>query len=420
MTPNWPILPLDFWRQEIGFSPWHFWGLADQTYTPVTSKCNDIIHEYGWQGTDEAGRSDIRTAIMTAEKLLLDNMVYWPAPVYSEDTIAWPKYFDPRLHRSARIDARGGWIPVLLQEGYVQNIGVEAFTEIQASAPLVFSDRDGDGLDDTFTISVPTSVTDPNEIAVYFTDADRLFEDDAFSARWRVEPVTVTITAGNALIIGKRWLVVKPTEYEDKGNYPINPTLPANFVTVLDVYRRYTNRDGVDSHVDSQAALIWESRPCSCCGSGSSSDPSAEGWVAARSGIRDIYSGLVTPAEAVYNATSGTWVHPGGCLQSCGEPDKVKIRYLAGLDLDQNGWMQKSMRTLVSRLAAAEMTRRICACDQANREWSNWQFDVSRINAPEVYQITLDVLSNPLGTRRGHIYAWQQIKSLARTVGMLA
>ena len=68
----------------------------------------------------------------------------------------------------------------------------------------------------------------------------------------------------------------------------------------------------------------------------------------------------------------------------------------------------------------AEMTRRICACDAANREWSNWQFDVSRINGPEVYQINLDVLNNPLGTRRGHIYAWQQIKGLARTTGMLA
>ena len=82
--------------------------------------------------------------------------------------------------------------------------------------------------------------------------------------------------------------------------------------------------------------------------------------------------------------------------------------------------MQKTFRMLVARLACAEMTRRICACDQANREWSNWQFDISRLNSPETYQMKTDDLNNPLGTRRGHIYAWQQFKSLARVIGTLA
>jgi hypothetical protein len=422
---NTPVMPLDFWRQEIGYSPWHFWGLADtgvNAIAPVTSRCNDIVYEHSWQGTDEAGRADIRAAMMTAEKILFDNLNYWPAPVYSEDTLPWPRFIDKRLYRTAMRDAMGGWIPVRLNEGYIQNTGIETLVNIGAGSALVYTDEDGDGLADTFTVTLAVTVTEPDEIALYFTAADRLDDDDEIQARWRIEPVHVQIAAGVATIKGKRWLVVKPVLYEKKENYPIDPTVAANFITTCDVYRRYTYRDGQVSYTNSQAALIYETKPCSWCCSTvtNSTDPTSEGWVAARAGIRDSYNGIVVPAEATYNATTGAWSHSCHCLNGCGEPDRVLVRYLAGVGLDAHGWMQKSMRTLVSRLAAAEMTRRICACDQANREWSNWQFDVSRVNAPEVYQINLDILSNPLGTRRGHIYAWQQIKSLARVVGMLA
>jgi hypothetical protein len=415
---------LDFWRAELGYNPWHFWGLADATIQPVTSKCNDVIREYAWQENDQAGRKEIRDAIETAEKILLDQIGYRPAPFYTEDTLPWPRYHDQKQYRLGRRDVRGGWIPVQLNEGYIQDTGIEAFTLIDGRATLVYTDEDGDGLDETFTITVATTVTDPGEIAIYFDQGDRLDEDDALSARWRIEPVNVVISGGNATIKGKSWLVVKPVLYEDEAHYPIDPTVATNFITDCDVYRRYTYKIGQNSG-NSQSALIWESRPCwwGCddCGSASgSTDPASVGLVAGRCGVRDSYNGIVVPAEAVYNSTTGYWSHPCDCLECCGEPDRVLVRYLAGLDLDSLGHMQKTMRTLVTRLAAAEMSKRICACDQANREWSNWQFDVSRVNGPEQYQYGLDVFNNPLGTRRGHIYAWQQIKQLARPVGMLA
>jgi hypothetical protein len=320
------------------------------------------------------------------------------------------------------MDAHGGWIPVLLNEGMIQNIGVEAFTLIQAAAPVVYADNDGDGLFEDWTVTVVSSV-DTSEIALYFVMGDRLTEDAGFSGRWRIEPVTVIQSGANTIISGKRWLVVRPELYENKSNYPIDPTANTNFVTTLDVYRRYTKTDGVDSRVDSQSAIIWESKPCfwGCNNSiPNSGDPYSEGWVAGRAGIRDASSGIVVPAEAVYNASSGSWNHPSLCLSSCGEPDRVMIRYLAGFPKETHGWMDPFMTKLVARLSAAEMTRKICACDQANREWSHWQQDVSRVEGPETYQINFDGLSNPIGTRRGQLFAWSQFKSLARVVGMLA
>ena len=424
MNQDTPILPLDLWRDVIQYHPWHFWGMATDTIPglKLTSNCNSLVYEYGWQGTDQAGREDVRNAIMNAEKILYDNLVFWPAPAYGDQILDWPRYNNQRLMRLGRMDARGKWIPLILKEGEIRNLGIEAFTSLDPAALLVFSDEDGDGLNDTFTTTVATTVTDPNEIAVYFTAADRLSTDNSLSARWRIEPVKVSISAGTATIKGKRWLIVKPVIYQDKDHYPIDPTIAANFITTVHIYRRYTYRDGVDALTDSQAALIWESHPCwwGCSNPAGSSDPSAEGWVAGRGDVKNSTDGIVSAAEAVYNATTGTWSGPSDCFAACsGEPDRVLIRYLGGLELDKDGWMQRSMRTTVARLAAAEMTRRICACDQANREFSNWQQDVSRITGPETYQAGLTVLDNPLGTRRGHIYAWQQIKSLARTVGTL-
>jgi len=414
------LLPLDSWREIIGYNPFHFWGISHPTLIPVTSNCNPIVYEYGWQGTDEAGRSDIRTAIETAEKIAFDNLDYWPAPKYSEAKKPWPRYLNQALSRLSRLDTRGNWINVQLDEGYIQNIGVEAFTSIAQSAPITYTDYDGDGIKETFSVTVPSSV-DPSEVIMCFTDGDQIIGTEEIAGRYRIEPVNVIAGGGNINIYGKRWLCVKPNLYESKTSYPIDPTDDTKFISVCDVYRRYTNRDGLVSTTDSQAALIWESKPCSWCNSNNSStDPSAEGWVTAHAGIRDANNGIVTPAEAVYNTVTGTWYHPGECFTACSEPDKVLIRYLAGAELDNKYHMQKTMQVLIARLACAEMTRRICACDQANREWSNWQFDISRINSPETYQMKTDDLNNPLGTRRGHIYAWQQFRSLARVIGTLA
>jgi hypothetical protein len=419
---NTPILPLDLWREILGFHPWHFWGIYDATNFPITSACNTIVYEYGWQGADQAGRMDIRQAIITAEQILCDQLGYWPAPVYTESMHPWPRYNNQSQYRLSRVDVRGGWIPVQVDTGHVQVCGVEGLTLIQAGAVITYMDYAFDGTFDTAVITVPTTVTDPSEIAVYFTAADRIQTDNALSDRWRIEPAIVTISAGTATIKIRRWLCVYPNLYEVKANYPFNAIDPAKFILKVDVYRRYTNMIGVDSNTDSQSAIIWESRPCNCgCGSSilNSTDPASEGWVAGRAGVRDSYNGYVTPAEATYDAVNLQWVHPCNCLDTCGEPDKVLIRYLAGLPLDSHGWMQNWMRTTVARLATAEMTRRICACDNANREFSNWQLDVSRTNSVETYSVSPELLSNPLGTRRGHLYAWQQIKNLARVTGVL-
>ena len=409
-----PLLPLETFREIMGFNPYHFWGMANSD-VPQASACDDIVKKYSWQNADAAGRDNILNAIETAEGLLTDYLGYSPAPHYVQETLAWPTYNQNALHRHYPEDSKDRWVSVTLSEGEVRAAGIEALTFVE-EVSVVYSDQDGDGLDETFTLTTAAALgtTDPDEIAVYFIPTDRM-DNDGVSDKWRVKPVKVSIVAGIATITGKAWMLAKPVLYEGFDVNPIDPSIVANFVTKLDVYRRYTDASGTTSDT-AQAAWIYETLPFPyCCEYApsvpSSQDPAAIGKVAARVGIRSAEMGIVTPIEAVYDATTGTWI--SGCDWPHRLPDRVTVRTLSGLALE-NGQMQRKWQVVVARLAAAEMARPICACDIANRELYHWQFDLSRAagKMDEQYRIADDDLNNPFGQRRGHVFAWKQVQNL--------
>lgn len=405
-----PLLPLDRWREIMGFHPWHFWGLTNAT-TPLSSACNGLVTEYSWQAVDAAGRNEIRAAILTAEARLREHLGFSPAPHYVEETLSIPDYYDSGSYRLTNAGADGRWATIQLGEGYVQAVGVESRTLI-GSANVAYSDADGDGLDETFTATIATAQTDPAKIAVYFAAANRL-DGEAVSERWRIQPVSVSISSGIATIKGRSWLLVKPLLYEGVATDGLDPDTASNFVTAVEVYTRTTDPAGTTT-ATSQAMLIWETAPWpgwACCGSGdgfgsSSLDPAALAYAVARAGIRDSRLGLVAPAQAGYNATDGVWAVSSWSL--CRPPDRVTVRYYAGYPLT-DGQMNRDWQTIVARLAAAELNTRICACNDAHRELFRWQFDPSN---GEDASISLNDLDNPLGTRYGHIYAWRRIRDL--------
>jgi hypothetical protein len=407
------LLPLDSFRQILGYSPYHFWGLAGSS-VPITSACNALVSQYAWQDADGVGRAEIRTAIATAEQRLAEYLGYSPAPHYISETLAWPGFVDTALWRYGRSGSDGRSLALQLSEGQIQAVGTETLTLISNTVPVVSIDADSDGLNDTFVATVATSETDPNRLVVYFASGDRL-DSAPVGPNWRIEPVTITIAGGTATIRGRAWLLVKPVLYEGARTVARDPATATNFVTTLAVYTRTTD-------MGAQATLTWESPPWpSCCAasSGSSTDPAAVGTTVARVGIRDAAVGLVTPGEAVYNATSGSWA--SSWAGTCRPPDRVTVNYLAGMALE-DGQMARAWQTIVARLAAAELTRPICACEAANRELSRWQFDLARTGGSndEAYgAISQADLNNPLGTRRGHVYAWRQITNLRHLRGFL-
>lgn len=427
---------IEAWRRIIGYNPYHFWGLSNAS-TPLTSACNTLVKEYAWQGADAVGRQEIRNAIETAKNRLHEFLGYRVGQQYVTKELIYPRPNDRRMQYAYSIDASGRWLSVNACEGYIQAMGAEAFTDIDTGAAVAYSDEFSDGITDTGTLTVNLAgvTSDADEIAIYFNSADRL-NGEGRTERWRIYPEEISISGNTATIKIRSWLLVRPVVYQGYRQNAIDPDntgAGANvFAQTLDVARRYTDPNGITTDT-AQATLIWESPPYPswyCVGGvcnglaydDSIDDPAALASSIARAGIRDAKRGEVYAGKAVYDADTQSFhaINWGGCRQ----PDRVVLRYLAGASIGEvesrlcygGTWSQ-----VVARLAAGELSRRICACDQANHELYRWQFDRSRTAGAndEQYQISQGDLDNPLGTSAGAIYAWKQVRNLQLMRGFI-
>lgn len=385
--PN--LLPLEAWRALLGLHPVHFFGLSGPL-APISSACNTVTREHAWQDAQAVGRQEIREAIETAESRLREWLGYSVAPEYVSETRPYSGV-------------------ITLDRGYIQAVGTETLTRLDG-ASVVFEDTDGDGLRDTFDITYQTEV-DASELALYFLPEDRL-DDDPISDRWRVQPLRV-VTDGDLIHIrGKAWQLVRPSLLERVSAEQIDPAESSNFVAGLEIYQRTT--------ATPQATLTWNAAPYPpyCCPS-TTTDPAAIATASARVAILDAEHGIVQAVQAAYDDDASAWyaVPYAGCRW----PDSVTIQYLAGIPLE-NGQMARSWQTIVARLAAAELASPICACNVANRTLAYWQTDVARTggnNDDQFGAISQQQLDNPFGTRRGHLYAWQQVRHLQQLRGLL-
>lgn len=426
IDPVMPAMSLEEWRRHFSLHPWFFWGMGANSPAglKLTAQAGDILTRYAWQSDDATGREDIVEAIRSAERLLRHYLGYRPGPQYAEATVPWPRLGDTLRRRSGPRDARGGWLSVTLPEGMIQAIGVETRTLI-GTAGVSYSDPDGDGVTELATITIATTVTDPAQIGVYVQASDRL-DGDAVSETYRIRPVRVAINGGTATITAPAWLFVPPLNYDGTAVQPLNPTTPGALATAVEVYQRTTNQGGT-TVATAGAVVTWETRPAwLCCAEntsaygGSPFDPAAQATAVGRVDIRDARLGLVAAAPGAYDAATGVWTAPDPAV--CWEPDRVTVRYLAGVASPDGQQLAREWQTVVARLAAAELGRPICAKQPSAKELARWQFDRSRSAGAndEMYAVSPGDLDNPIGTRAGHIQAWKFIERVALTRGLYA
>ncbi len=413
----------------MGFNRWHAFGFRDNEKLAVTSSCSPVMFEESSQGYDAIGRADIREAIDSAEVALYRYMGFWPAPKFYEAEAQFPKLPDRRMVRSGPYDADMRWRNVRLNDAWIQNCGVEGLTVIQLNAPVTLTDVTGDGYYDYFQVGpIATSLTDPKEIVAFFNANDR-WDGTDIDEKWRIQPLQVSISGGQLTIRGRPWLIGLPVLSQGISPDVLDPIDPASFASSLDIYRRFVNTGGTTTDT-SQAVVMWETRPCHgwwCCCYGCTSlssqftgaiyDPASTASATARVAIRDGRRGIVCPAEAAFNASTGMW--EGFPTSVCWEPDRFLIRLYAGYPLDTDGRMSKRLRDTVARLTAAELQQSICGCAEAERRVYHWQQDLSKVGADkELFSVSAKQLDNPLGTRRGHAYAWNTIEEIARVSGV--
>lgn len=385
------LMPIDTWAKIMGVSYFEFNQLGQGFPKPDTKQCPHVFMQFPWQN-DFLAREEIAQTIQIAENLIAQQLGYYPAPKYIVDEVQpFPRPSQRDLYGLGRTN-RGQWKAVGLDWKKVQGGGVLARTSIALHAAVTYSDKDGDGVNETFTASAATTVTDINEIGVYFTDTDR--NTEPIAEQWRIRPVRVSIAGGTVTIVGHSSLLVVPDKTLVTNPANLDVTNVANFVTEVEIYRVYRD-DTVDNtnNTSKQGYAMWETIDCQ-------TPPCGVQYAAVCIGARDANLGFVSVDYQPAPVCQGV------------APDRVSLSYLAGEPLI-NGQMNPDMADIVAHLATAMLPSEKCGCDRAQRIIAYWRQVAPAPGEGLRETVTgLGHMENPFGTQRGAIYAWQKVKQL--------
>lgn len=382
------LLPLDTWAQLMGFDLWAFNQFGEGfPANYVQNLCSNVTFQNPWQGTGSfISREEIARTIQRAELAIAQELGYWPAPKYTVAEVV------QNQGRGLGYHGYYDYTSAKLRWKRLRASGIEARTSIQAGAAIVLSDNDGDGINDRFTVTVATTVTEPSEVAIYFSSADR--NSATLDETWRIRPVDVTISGGVATIIGHPAQLVKPDLTTTYNAAVLNIATATNFVTTVDVYRRYTD-DTATLAVPNQGIAIYDDPDCT-------DEPCESLYHAICVGHMNSDSGV---ALIRYSDENSSVALPAAA-------DRFQVNYLSGIPL-KDGKMDDEMASLVAILATAWLPTEACGCERAQRMIQYWR-DIPRAGEGRSSTpfVSFNKLENPFGSERGSIYAYERVQML--------
>ena len=408
------LLTLQDYARIIGCGPLHF-NQAVSSVRPQR-ECSQIWYQYDWQGGERASREYLAQLINEAESDIAWELGYWPAPVWiEEERKLYPKPRRLDLVSYWGLDARGERKSVQLDWGHVLAGGVRATTLLSANVSYVLDDVDGDGFPEwaTFTFTVPVG-TDPCEVKAYFVVGDRSDPGSTGAdPRWEVRPIIASCVGTTLTARIRSWELFRPdlAEALNAGMDSDDPDHPpyisaddlTNYVDALDFHREYTD-------TEHQVVFGWGDTTC---------DTPACVYTTQDGCIRSRNArlGIVIPTPGAYDATTGQYATADWV--ECVDPDLVWINY-------RSGWLPSRTRVntcneldeywarTIAMLATARLDRPLCDCTNVQLRTDKWRQDMAEVRSEagtsKSYQISVDVLTNPFGTRVGEVEAWRRVK----------
>lgn len=413
-TPT--ILSLDGFAKIMAIPPVHFNGaIADTVWVP-RGGCSQVWPQYAWQSENElVGREELAIAINEAEQDIKRVLGYAVAPEW----IVQEVHEYPRYHRREMTayggDVRGLHKTIETNWSKVISPGQRAVSAIATGATVTYSDADGDGWKELATITTSTVLDSTSEIKVYFAGKSGAPE-------WEIRPVRSKSISGVTLTIAiDSWKLIDPDlweAYPTSADFePINIEGTTNFVATVDIYHEYA-----DTTVTS-ATFYWEPSytspfPCpTCSGSGCSvcTLTTQTGCFA----IRNAELGSVAPSPGSYDEDAGLWTTEGFTVDR--DPDQVKLYYQAG-NISQRFLASQTTEPIddylaqaVAYLAVARLEYPLCSCSNVRNVAAELRRDLTLSTSGNSYARTsnMDIFTNPFGTRKGEVMAWQRIRHLA-------
>ncbi len=290
-----------------------------------------------WKQTD---RDALAQAIANAEEMREHELGYYTAPKYLEEE-----------------EYEFGF-PEILNQKMLISIGKSAQSNISLAVALVL----GAELtpNDPVTIAVATTVTDKNEICLFYPGEDV-----------EIHPSSVEISGGVATIEIPRSRLKKltvDTNCDPAPSYYEND----NFITTIDVKRCYTD-------VSVGAYYVWFG---DCCLTGMSLTETTQLLYPK---IVDKRLSIVKFFPATYSA--GTWTY--ATPTKCTTPDSVRVSYLSGMRYSTQAEMDTAR--LAHTLLPGIMPDRVDLCSAC------WKTDIL---------VDPSELVTPYGTSTGAVHVW--------------
>jgi hypothetical protein len=420
------LLSLDRYAQILGIPPPSFNQGYSAVVFPQTASCSQVWFQYPWQNHDAVSREDLAREIANAERDIADVMGYWPAPKWiAQEVHRFPRHHRPDVYGVGGKNVRGQRKSIRTNYGKIISPGQRQpdYLGTPSVAALTLDYDSADGIadyDETVTVTQATALTDECEVKVYFAGHNG-------EPEWEIRPARTKAIAGDGTFTATfwAWQLIDPDLWEalpTEGFTAIDLDDDV-YVDEVDVYREYTDTTATSS------AFYWEPQPsttaiCSAClGTGCVACQLTE-----QTGclyIRDAERGIVVPAPASYDSTDGAWESSAYSL--CRDPDEVKVYYYAGALSDLNlrgssceplsGWWAYT----IAMLATARLERPFCKCGNSEALARSWMEDLAYVGETS-HNVAFELLSNPFGTRRGEMQAWQRVEKLApkRRVGATA
>ena len=398
-TPT--LIPLDRVAAHLQVDPWHFNGITSE-YRLLNYSCDDLWYQFAYQSSGKLSLEDVAFVLRQAEDVTSTMLGYTPMSRWFEEEVKITPHY--RTEIVSYVNSKHQPKSVRAQWGYIKEIGAKTSTYIDSPA-TAFSDSDGDGLDDTVTISFATTVTEEKELRVFYPDKDGREE-------WEIRPLTsVSIAAGTATITFPKYLIPLQTLVEaipstGEPKIPIDGDDNANFLTEVDVYRVYSD--------PSQQVTFYYSPDINC-----STTPCEETTDTGCLTIKDPLLGFLTYQRGDWDEDTETYVRKYFSY----EPIKAKIYYKAGWQDDRAEYPTRQMDQTLERLivfyALSLLDIELCGCDNTRRIWEYQTKDLSLVTREQSYTRAWNDLSNPLGTTQAALNLWKYIQYIKRS-GVIA
>jgi hypothetical protein len=395
-TPT--MIPLDRVAYHLQLDPLHFNGITSALRRNAFA-CSDTWYQHDWQSSGKLSRESISTALRQAEDMVSQHLQWTPIPQWVEEEVQLPVYY--KTEWNSFRNAQGRSKSITTSRGFVQEVGRKASTLIGNTA-TVFSDADGDGFDETVTITIATTVTEADELHLYYPGQSGY--DD-----WEIRPVdSITLAAGVATIIFQKyliplWTLVEQVPVEGDAHILIDGDDNANFLQSVDVYRVYSD--------PSQQITFTYDPSSDLCGGVPCEVNTDTGCLF----IRNTRLGILAYSRADWNAT--TEAYTSAYFSSI--PIKGTIYYRAGKRDTRtrfpNRQMDQNLERLLVFYALSLVDSELCGCCNQRNTWGHLTQDLTLISRDESHAINWEDLRCPLGVTPVALALWKYIQNIRLT-----